>query len=221
MEKIFKQNLTSDLILKALLQLPLNSSARLLDLGCGDGNIGLRVALKLGMLKIFGSDISPDAVDMARAGAEKQGINSEYRIGSGYAPWSDKEPFDVICCDVAAISTVIASFSTWYDGVSCETGISGLDLVTPIIENTKSYLKAGGIFVIPVISLANHTRLISVLEDYFNLVEVRLKKEWPVPDFIIKLMSEQGYPLTCDNWEISKKFGIATAFTGVAICMHK
>jgi SAM-dependent methyltransferase len=219
-EGIFKRNLTSDLLLRALSSLRCTADSRILDLGCGDGNIGRRHALQTGLVNVIGSDISEISIASARSLAKDCGLAADYRTGQGFDPWVGESPFDIISCDVAGISQTIASFSDWYVGVSCETGESGLDLLIPLISSAEKYLAYDGTFLIPVISLADHQRLVKHLKEKFEFVTVTAGREWPIPEGISQALLENGLPLSCENWEISEKFGINVATTRVAVCSN-
>ncbi len=215
--KIFKRNLTSELLTKSWLSLDISPQSRCLDLGCGDGNILLSVVDEISLNKVYGSDISSIATTKAKEDADKRNIACDFRNGSGLDPWID-EKFDFISCDVAAISEDIANISDWYKGISCKTGSSGIELVAPIIEDIDDFLMKNGIFLIPIISLANHKLLLSKLDEKFTKVEVVNKKDWPMPMEIINHMNDKQMPMICDNWTILQKFGLYIASTSVAIC---
>jgi methylase of polypeptide subunit release factors len=219
-KKVFSRNLTSELLVKTISALDIKENMHCLDLGCGDGNIILSIAKEKKLNKIFGSDISELAINEAIKSASGKNINHDFRVGTILKPWKDCY-FDVISCDVAAISEKIANLSNWYDGVSCSTGISGLDLITPIIIDVKDYLKPNGYFVIPIISLANHEKLVKLLNSYFLDVDIINKKEWPMPEDLINKMKEDNISITNENWTIVEKFGLYIASTAVAVCKDK
>ena len=71
-------------------------------------NIGLGLAIS-NKLKIFGSDVSTSVKKVIEY-AQKSDVLCDYRVGR-LQPWAG-ERFDVISCDVAAISETIATFRT-------------------------------------------------------------------------------------------------------------
>jgi cyclopropane fatty-acyl-phospholipid synthase-like methyltransferase len=216
---IFKQNLTSSLIVSAINDLQLKPESKCLDLGCGDGNILRSVAQKKGLLKINGSDASAEAVTEARLIAEMESVNCDYRVGNLLEPWSGSK-FDLVSCDIAAISATVANKSDWYSGVSCNTGEDGLALVTQVISQVNNFLNPGGIFIIPMLSLANTDRLYSKISEIFATVECVASKEWPMPKNLIAKIINDKLPLVCDNWNIEEKFGMFTAKTIIFKCTN-
>lgn len=216
---IFERNLTSSLIDLAISDLPLKPESSCLDLGCGDGNILRNVAQKKGLIKINGSDASAEAVSKARLIAETEGVNCDYRVGHLLEPWSGSK-FDLISCDIAAISATIANKSDWYSGVSCNTGEDGLALVTQVIHQVNNFLNPGGIFIIPMLSLANTDLLYSKIIEIFVTVECVASKMWPMPKNLIAKINNDKLPLVCDNWKIEEKFGMFTAKTIILKCSN-
>ena len=213
--RVFEKNLTSRLLVEALLEIQMTPETRCLDLGCGDGNIVLEVGQMKGLQKVFGSDVSNIAIDKASSNAIN--IDSDFRCGDSFEPWRG-QAFDIISCDVAAISETIACNSSWYEGVDCDTGEDGLRLVTPLIEQAKHYLMDDGVFVTPSISLANEGRLLSHLDKVFDHVEMVKKKEWPIPNEIIQRLKNAQLSMTCCNWNITEKFGLFVANTSIYLC---
>jgi ubiquinone/menaquinone biosynthesis C-methylase UbiE len=69
--------------------------ARLLDLGCGDGEFTLRVAEKIGTKRVFGVEMIKDSVDKAAA----SGIKCyQADFDRAHFPFED-ETFDVVCAN--------------------------------------------------------------------------------------------------------------------------
>lgn len=70
--------------------------ACVVDVGTGSGCIAITLALERPDLQIIATDISPDALSVARSNAERHGVTRrvEFRQGSGLAPVNDlQKPF--------------------------------------------------------------------------------------------------------------------------------
>ena len=147
---IFKRNLTSE-ILEDAASIFIESgdnNLSILEIGCGDGNISRNLSEKYPDNNFYASDISDEAIASAKNLDLKKMI--DFRVSNGFDEWLDSK-FDLVICDVSAISEVIADLSDWYDGVSCKTGKDGLGIVLPIIENVKKIMNKEGCFIMPVI----------------------------------------------------------------------
>ncbi len=217
---VFQRNLTSIILEKALRDYIRTCSnvTEILEVGCGDGNITRAIASDFRGNKYFASDISKVAVDTAKnlCSFEVSQI-VEFRSSAGLNAWADKK-FDVILCDISAINQRIAELSDWYIGVECNTGDDGLGAIRPIIENVKDYLRPGGIFILPTISLSNTDELESLLKQVFHSVTMVEKKDWPMPKNLSKAILDNNIPDKGINWSTKNKFGIEIASTGVLLC---
>ena len=153
----------------------------LLDLGCGWGIIGLEIKLFYESIKLHLSDLSQNAVELAKKNCEKLGISAEIKCGSLFDPWGDKK-FDYIFSDVSGISQDVPMLNDWFEGIPSQTGRNGTDLALKVLTESKYRLKPGGKLVFPLISLSN-----------INLIEIFLKSnftkysisepytwEWPI-----------------------------------------
>lgn len=69
----------------------------LLDAGCGVGSIALDLAPKIAPGRIFGIDVDPEQIEVARATAAQRGIeNAEFATASVYELPFDDESFDIV-----------------------------------------------------------------------------------------------------------------------------
>jgi len=213
---IFQRNLTSELIEKqAVLSLSHSKTLSVLELGCGDGNISRNLCSHFPQHTYFASDVSAEAITKARELDTTQRIH--FKNGTLFEPWMDKR-FDVIISDVASISSIIALMSDWYQGVPCDSGETGLDLIIPVIRRLPVHLKPEGVFIMPVLSISRYWYQIELLRTIFESVEIKDETKWPLPKNLWSAMKNIGLASTCDNWVIEEKFGIPIAFTSVALC---
>jgi len=214
---IFKRNLTSEILEEESLKViaHFESSISILEIGCGNGNITRNLIKKFPRNKYHASDISQEAISYAK----KLDVNNsiDFRVSSGIDSWIDKK-FDIVICDISAISEIIADLSDWYDGVSCKTGISGLDIVNPVIKNVKNILTNNSFFIVPVISLCNVTLQKKSLCKTFSSVQYSKKRKWPLPKDLLYKMEEKSIKLDSDFLDVESKFDMVIASTCAAIC---
>ncbi len=214
---IFKRNLTSEILEEESLKVisHFGSSISILEIGCGNGNITHNLIKKFPRNKYHASDISEESISYAK----KLDVNNsiDFRVSSGIDSWIDKK-FDIVICDISAISEIIADLSDWYDGVSCKTGISGLDIVNPVIKNVKNILTNNSFFIIPVISLCNVTLQKKSLCKTFFSVQYSKERKWPLPKDLLYKMEEKSIKLDSDFLDVESKFDMVIASTCAAIC---
>ena len=214
---VFKENLTSKLLQETSIKV-LNknkSILEILELGCGDGNISKYLHKKQRKKNIFyASDISNIAIKQAKKNCNE---NIKFKTGNLFNPWKGFR-FNIIISDVSSINDEVARLSPWYKNVRCSSGEDGLKNVKKIILNIEKYTKKNSLFIIPIISLCNTSRLIKLLKKKFKKVSLTKKTEWPLPPFFSKNIKKFKFLKKQKNIEFEEKFGIYVAYTRVAIC---
>jgi methylase of polypeptide subunit release factors len=217
---IFKRNLTSE-ILEDAASIFIESgdnNLSILEIGCGDGNISRNLSEKYPDNNFYASDISDEAIASAKNLDLKKMI--DFRVSNGFDEWLDSK-FDLVICDVSAISEVIADLSDWYDGVSCKTGKDGLGIVLPIIENVKKIMNKEGCFIMPVISLCNVGLQKNSLSNTFSSVKYSNRKEWPLPKDLLTKFEKNFIDLDSDFLDVKERFGMIIAYTFSATCFYE
>lgn len=217
---VFTPNLTSKLLVKSVLEQNLSASARVLEIGCGSGWITHQIALKLGtrFAEYHLSDISEEAIQEAQAQLLNDLPKAIYKVGAGLKPWSAERAFDVIVNDVAGIADSIAKVSPWYAGVPSYAGRDGLANTRDILSDVPGLMAKHGLYVAPVISLANANEHRRLLELAFRTVRYINRVWWPLPKEILNFPGELDLVIEEHGVEVKKKYGSVLAFTEVAIC---
>ncbi len=78
----------------------LQSDERVLDAGCGTGLTTLRIAARHPDCVVYGLDLSPKMIEVARGDAEKQGLAVDFRVGSiADLPYPDAD-LDVVLTNI-------------------------------------------------------------------------------------------------------------------------
>ena len=211
---VFMPNATTNLLIQAVRKL-IYEPVNVLDLGCGTGVVG--IALHLQSLirgPIYASDLSDSAVCCSRENFEHYECDAEVRCGSLFEPWLGKK-FDVIVDDISRIAQSIAEVSPWFQGVPCDTGEDGVDLVVEIIRNAPQYLNKNGHFFFPVLSLSNVDKILQVAKENFSTVERVGRQDWPLPAELkaylplLKKLRDDGFI------KLEEKFGMVLCYTEV------
>jgi ubiquinone/menaquinone biosynthesis C-methylase UbiE len=84
-------------IYKILIELAdLKGNEKVLDIGCGPGNLDLMIVEILGEGSIYGIDIAPKMIEIARKNAGERGYDIDYRVGSSNELPYESEEFDVV-----------------------------------------------------------------------------------------------------------------------------
>jgi len=214
---IFKRNLTSILregqCLKVIeaSQKPL----RVLELGCGDGNISRNLAYKHPHHQFFASDISEEAIECARQLDYEKIVC--FRISDGINSWKG-QTFDLIISDIASISEQFVKLADWYEGVPAECGTDGMCQIERILPEVAGLMHSSANFVIPAISLSNTTKQFELLNERFETVDTVAAKKWPLSKDLQNKIISGEIALRTENWSIEEKFGQMVAETKVLLC---
>jgi release factor glutamine methyltransferase len=78
--------------------------ARLLDVGTGSGAIALAVAAELPGCEVVATDTSADALDVARANAERLGLAERVELIEGTVPPAGRDGFDLVLANLPYVS---------------------------------------------------------------------------------------------------------------------
>jgi release factor glutamine methyltransferase len=132
----------------ALRHLPLDAPGRVLDLATGSGAIALAIAHDRSRLQVIGTDVSGDAVAVARRNASRLHLtNAEFRVGSWYEP-VDREHFTLIVSNPPYIAEgdprVEHGVRRWEPHDALFAGDEGLDALREVVRGAPSRLVAGG-----------------------------------------------------------------------------
>src|SRR5438067_3437743 len=87
---------TELLVELALQWLPIDSRARVLDLGCGSGAVALAIAHERPRASVLGADLSAPAVALARRNRERLAIENATFVESDWFAALPREPFTII-----------------------------------------------------------------------------------------------------------------------------
>jgi release factor glutamine methyltransferase len=133
---------------------PAVAPARIADIGTGSGAIALALKRELPHADVVAVDVSPDALAVARANADKLGLAIDFVAGSLAAPLADRAAFDVIVANLpyiprAEIATLAPEVQT-EPRLALDGGPDGLDLVRQLILQALERLRPGGHLVLEI-----------------------------------------------------------------------
>jgi release factor glutamine methyltransferase len=119
------------------------------DVGAGSGIIAVSLAYELPLARVIASDVSADALALARRNAERHGVvkRIDFRQGDLLEPLS--EPVQIIAANLPYVTT-----AQWQDSppeirdheprLALDGGADGLDLIRRLMSQAPTRLAEGG-----------------------------------------------------------------------------
>lgn len=128
-----------------------------LELGTGSGAIALSLAVEGCFARILATDVSEDALALARANAERCGVAGavEFRAGSLYSVLAAGERFDVIVSNPpyvasAARAELAPEVREWEPEVALFAGPTGFEVLWPLVDGAAPHLRPGGLLALEI-----------------------------------------------------------------------
>jgi release factor glutamine methyltransferase len=124
---------------------------RALDFGTGSGCIAVAVAVKCPHARLVATDISPEALAVARANAERHQVEErlEFRHGAGLSALEPGTTFDLIVSNppyipTAEIETLAPEVKDHDPRLALDGGPDGLDCYRSLAAEADAFLKPDG-----------------------------------------------------------------------------
>lgn len=128
-----------------------------LDLGTGSGAIALSLAHEGAFGAVVATDVSGDALEVARENARRLGLEDriELRQGALWAAVRPEERFQVVVSnppyvDAADRDTLMPEVRDWEPEEALYSAGGGLDVIRSIIEGAAAHVAAGGLLALEV-----------------------------------------------------------------------
>lgn len=130
------------------------SGLAVLDVGTGSGAIAISLAMEGAgrFTRVVATDVSPDAIQLARTNAASAGCAVDFREGSVYAPTPD-ERFDVVVSNPPYIADsergdLDVEVRDWEPATALFGGPDGLSVVRRLVQGALEHLKPGGLLAL-------------------------------------------------------------------------
>ncbi len=125
---------------------------RLLDVGTGSGILAVCLAKALSGWEVWATDISPDALEVARLNAEKHGFGDQIRLRQGdlFQPFKSEEIlFHMIVSNPPYVAeeeygSLPPEVQGYEPRIALAAGKEGMDFITRILHGAPDFLAPGG-----------------------------------------------------------------------------
>lgn len=161
-----------------------NAALSAMDLGTGSGAIALSLATEGPFDRIVATDVSGEALEVARANADKAGLGGsvEFREGSLFEPLRAGEVFNVVVSNPPYVTEVDGrslqpEVRDWEPKSALLGGPDGLDVIRGIIVGAAEHLLPGGLLALEV-GLGQAGPVVALLESAGGYDDARIRRDY-------------------------------------------
>jgi release factor glutamine methyltransferase len=133
---------------------PAKVSPRIADVGTGSGAIAVTLAKERPDALVFATELSPEALAVARANAERHGATVTFLEGDLATPLAPHAPFDLIVANLPYIATgALAGLPPEVraePALALDGGADGLALVRRLVAAAPALLATGGALALEI-----------------------------------------------------------------------
>jgi len=168
--------------------------SKIIDLGTGSGAIAISLAKNLRSLFVFATDISPDALRVAKENAKTLGVDEriEFLCGDLFEPLNNKNLKGTIDCVVSNPPYVSKSefdllpkeVKDHEPIIALKTDKEGISFHRRIIEGSLYLLKKGGILALEV-GLGQANKVADLTQNHTDFQSTEIKKDLGGVDRIV------------------------------------
>jgi release factor glutamine methyltransferase len=125
-----------------------------LDVGTGSGAIALALATEGSFSPVVAVDLSPGALEVARANAEALGVAVDFREGSLFAAVHG-ERFDLVVSNPPYVgdeerAALDPEVRDWEPSGALFAGTGGLDVIAPLVREAPAHLEPRGLLALEI-----------------------------------------------------------------------
>lgn len=125
------------------------------DIGTGSGAIALAMAAETPNAQVYATDISADALEVARRNAERLNLDQRVTFYQGDMLTPLPEPVDILVANLPYVpkdeyQTLDADVHDYEPQVALESGPEGLDAIRRLLTQAPGNLRSGGLIVLEI-----------------------------------------------------------------------
>jgi release factor glutamine methyltransferase len=164
------------------------------DLGTGCGAIAISLALALPQAKIYATDVSASALQVAEVNCRRHGVNNQVQLLPGNLLEPLPQPVDMIVanlpyikgCEFRDLSPEIINFEPT---IALAGGKDGLDKIQKMLEQMPGKLSYGACFLLEI-GQGQGEMVTSLIKSYFPQASIELIPDLGGIERVVKVVLE-------------------------------
>jgi release factor glutamine methyltransferase len=141
----------SELLVEKAIQLAQSHTiAAIADIGTGCGAIAISLALNLPQAKVYATDISPSALEVARVNCRKHGVVDRICLLTGDMLDPLPEPVDLIIANLPYVREVEVSSANFEPRLALNGGPDGLGEIRRLCQQVSTKLRPRGYLLLEI-----------------------------------------------------------------------
>jgi release factor glutamine methyltransferase len=161
------------------------------DIGTGCGAIAVSLALALPQAKIYATDVSASALQVAEANCRRYGVNGRVQLWQGNLLEPLPQPVDMIVanlpyikgCEFEDLSPEIRDYEPM---IALAGGRDGLDKIQQMLEQMPGKLSYGACFLLEI-GQGQSGMVTSLIKDYFPQASIELISDLSGIERVVKV----------------------------------
>jgi release factor glutamine methyltransferase len=166
------------------------------DIGTGCGAIAVSLALALPQAKIYATDVSAAALQVAEINCRRHGVNSQVKLLQGNLLESLPQPVDMIVanlpyiknCEFGDLSPEIRDYEPT---MALAGGEDGLDRIKQVLEQMPGKLSYGACFLLEI-GQGQGEMVTSLIKNYFPEGSIELIPDLGGIERVVKVVLQEG-----------------------------
>jgi release factor glutamine methyltransferase len=138
------------LVETALKSAPNHRISTIADIGTGCGAIAVSLALELPKAKIYATDISPAALEVALVNCQRHGVTDKVHLIEGDMLEPLPEPIDLIVANLPYVGRTEIAPDNFEPLVALDGGIKGTEMIAKLCRQAKGRLSDDGTMLLEI-----------------------------------------------------------------------